>query len=132
MCIHGEANMVPDEARAHEEPAAALLPADRRGVPRHAYELQPFCCFASDGEAGSPPARVRDISTTGIGLLLEQPLKPGAVLILRLQVSDGRLSRPLPARVMHSTPQPDGGWLVGCQFVRPLGSQQLRALLEEE
>jgi hypothetical protein len=122
---------------SHEEapapgPAAPALQADRRGAERYPCDLQPFWRVAGGGAAGEgPPARVRDVSATGIGLLVGQPLKPGAVLVLTLQARDEQLSRPLPVRVMHATPQAGGGWLVGCQFVRRLSAGDLQALLDE-
>src|SRR5262249_44077687 len=100
----------------NEEPTAArsadsALEADRRGAERYPCNLQPFWRIVSEPPAAAPPARVRDVSATGIGLLLPQPLKPGAVLVLTLQTRDQQLSRPLPVRVMHATRQADGGWL---------------------
>ena len=82
--------------------------------------------------ADSPIAGIRDVSTTGIGLRADQPLKPGTVLVIRLEKHDQKLSRPLPVRVMHATQQAEGDWLVGCQFVRPLSDKDLRELLGEE
>jgi hypothetical protein len=33
---------------------------------------------------------------------------------------------------MHATPQPEGDWLVGCQFVRRLSEEDMQALLSTD
>jgi hypothetical protein len=72
---------------------------------------------------------VRDISRSGIGLLLACPLEPGEVVLIGLPWADARLGRGLPARVARSTDQGDGSWAVGCAFDELLADEQLSALL---
>ncbi len=124
--------MTNEEALSSEPSRGQVSPADRRGAERYPCDLQPFWRIVGGEQVDSPPARVRDVSLTGIGLLVQQPIKPGTVLVIKLQTRDQRLSRPLPARVMHATPQAAGDWLVGCQFIRKLNDQDMRALLGEE
>lgn len=124
--------MTTEAAPSFDVPKEAALKADRRGAERRACDLQPFWRIAGQDNADAPPAGIHDISATGIGLRVRQPLKPGTVLILTLQSGDSRLSRPLPVRVMHATALADGDWLAGCQFVRPLSGQDLQALLGDE
>jgi hypothetical protein len=112
------------------EPAEPSL-FDRRGADRHACAAQPFWRVVGEGPFEASLGRIRDVSTTGIGLCVQEPLKPGTVFVLILQTPK-RLSRPLPVRVMHATRQEDGDWLVGCQFVRRLSEQDLQALLAGE
>jgi hypothetical protein len=118
-----------DEAPLSPDQPEAVLQGERRRAERFPCTLQPFWRLAGaedDGEAG---ASVRDVSTTGIALRLDEPLKLGAVVIINLQARDQRRSRPLAVRVMHVTPQAEGGWVAGCQFIRPLSTQDLEALL---
>jgi hypothetical protein len=115
----------------HDFPEPAETTAvreDRRRAERYPCGLQPFWRVEGQQQADSPPARVENISTTGIGLRVSEAIKPGTVLVIKLQSADRRLSRPLPARVMHATPQEEGGWLVGCQFVRRLSEEDMQAL----
>jgi PilZ domain len=105
---------------------------DRRGEERFPCDLRPFWGAQDANRADSPIASVRDVSTTGIGLRVWQGLKPGLVLVIRLETREKKLSRPLPVRVMHATQQAEGDWLIGCQFVRPLSDQDLRELLGED
>jgi hypothetical protein len=111
------------------ESGPAAVREERRRAERYPCDLQPFWRVEGQEQTESPPARVENISTTGIGLRVGEPLKPGIVLVLKLQNADHRLSRPLPARVMHATPQPEGDWLIGCQFVRRLSEEDMQALL---
>jgi hypothetical protein len=122
--------VVDDAMRRLDLAEAALF--DRRGAARHACDGQPFWRIAGEGLPETSVAGVRDVSATGIGLCVKQPLKPGTVFVLTLQADRQRLSRPLPVRVMHATPQADGGWLLGCQFVRRLSDPDLQALLGGE
>jgi hypothetical protein len=124
--------MTNDEHYFPEAGVAASVGEERRQSERYPCSLQPFWRVEGQGQTESPPARIENISTTGIGLRVGEPLKPGTVLVLKLQSADGRLSRPLPARVMHATQQPVGHWLVGCQFVRKLSDEDMQALLSAE
>jgi c-di-GMP-binding flagellar brake protein YcgR len=107
-------------------------PADRRDAERHPCTLQPSWHIAGAGLDDATRAAIRDISATGIGFLIQQPVKAGTVLILKLQTQDQRFCRPLPARVMHTTLQTEGDWLIGCRFVRALSAQELRVLLGDD
>jgi hypothetical protein len=71
---------------------------------------------------------VHDLSKTGISLILRCWIKPGTVLVVRLHGKGDKLSRPVPVRVMHSTPAEGGEWVIGGMFVRPLHEDELRQL----
>jgi hypothetical protein len=122
--------MTNEESYFPESGVAATACEERRRAERYPCSLQPFWRVEGQEQAESPPARVENVSTSGIGLRVGEPLKVGIVLVLKLQTADRRLSRPLPARVMHSTRQPGGDWLVGCQFVRKLSDEDMHALLD--
>jgi hypothetical protein len=74
-------------------------------------------------------ARIVDISSTGIGVVLRQRFPAGTMLTIELQNSAGDVSRTLQTRVIHTTPHPDGGWVLGCEFVSPLSEEDLKVLL---
>jgi hypothetical protein len=72
---------------------------------------------------------ITDISASGIGLILDRPVKPGAMLALHL----GRDERPSliqSGRVVHARPLPDGAWAVGCEFALPLVDKDLEGLVK--
>src|SRR5947209_20383502 len=61
-------------------------------------------------------AQVRDISASGIGLLIDCPFPPGTTLAVELQGAAGALT--VLANVVHTNAQPDG-WLHGCELTEP-------------
>jgi PilZ domain len=105
------------------------VPSDRREAERFPFEPGSAWCAVRDDRPDEAPASVRDISMTGIALLVKEPLRPGSVLVISLQNQALRLTRLLPIRVMHATQTPDDGWILGCQFVRKLTYPELQALL---
>jgi PilZ domain len=78
-------------------------------------------------------ALLRDLSADGAGLLLADPVEPGAALLIQLHGSSPGSVLTLAARVVHATRQPDGNWLVGCRLAARLrGGAWDRALRLEE
>ena len=53
-------------------------------------------------------ARVRNISTDGVGLVLSAPIDPGTDLVIEMKTMDPDASLILPARVVHATMQEEG------------------------
>jgi hypothetical protein len=70
-----------------------------------------------------------DLSTRGAGLLLTQPLAADTLLVLSLKSTSGDKGYELAGRVIHSTIQSAGDWLIGCLFADPLTPEDLDALL---
>jgi hypothetical protein len=115
-----------------ETPAARIAAGlDRRGAERYPSDVQPSWRMLGGQTGESRVGKVHNISTTGISLMLKHWIKPGKVLVVRLQSREGNLSRPLPVRVMHATAQVDGDWLVGCMFVRTLSGEELQMLVSD-
>jgi hypothetical protein len=112
-------------------PAKRPTTEERRGAERFQPEPPSICRIVSEGQEPGLHATVRNLSATGIGLLVNHPLKAGNVLILNLQSGLQRLARPLPVKVTHASPLSEGNWLVGCQFVRRLSGPELQVLLGE-
>jgi hypothetical protein len=99
---------------------------ERRSSDRHPCTLETSCLQATDGQ-GAWDAQVVDISTTGVGLLLKRRFEPGTLLSFRLEGPAGGQSFNALARVIHTTRQAAGGWLLGCALVGELDAAQLRA-----
>ena len=73
---------------------------------------------------------INDISVSGVSLSVDSALRPGMFLDLSLSSPDGEAtSKPMLVRVRRVTPQADGGWLVGCNFVKKLTKEELRLWL---
>jgi hypothetical protein len=72
---------------------------------------------------------VQNLSLGGIGLLLSRAIAPGTSLEITLKSADQVRTFNLQARVVHSTVQPSGDWLIGCQFNERLTEDDLDCLL---
>jgi hypothetical protein len=74
-------------------------------------------------------AKVRDISRTGLGLVVQRRFEPGTVLTAELQKAEDDFSCTLRLRVVHANPTEDGSWVLGCLLEDELSEEQLNALL---
>jgi len=72
---------------------------------------------------------VLDLSLQGVGLLLAKPLEAGTFLVIQIKCPSRKKTYDLAAHVAHSTLQTSGDWLVGCELVKPLVSEELDELL---
>jgi PilZ domain len=75
------------------------------------------------------PATAVDISPTGIGLIVAEPVEAGAVLSIEIKGRPGRPDRLMHACVVRSGAMPDGRWRLGCNFIRHLEDTELQAFL---
>lgn len=75
-------------------------------------------------------AWIYNLSVTGIGLNLPEPLESGRDVVIQLRMAGKLEVLKLPARVIHSTAEVDQTWRVGCEFAAPLDAEVLDALLE--
>jgi hypothetical protein len=73
------------------------------------------------------PARVRDVSRTGVGLVYDGRLVPGMFLVLFVEGA-GAKSRTLRAKVVRASPLSDDSWLIGCRFVGRVHAEDVNAL----
>jgi hypothetical protein len=74
-------------------------------------------------------AKVLNIAAGGIGLVVPRHCEPGTSLRLELIDPSGRTSRPIQARVIHSSQKGPEEWIVGCAFVAPLSEEDVAALV---
>jgi hypothetical protein len=99
---------------------------DRRAFRRYAADLEVSCRTLGSGRADSWPARLRDISAGGIGLILGRRFEAGTLLAVDLVNTASGSPRTLLSRVMHVTAQPEGEWLLGLALLREMGEDELR------
>lgn len=109
--------------------APAVRP-DRRVAVR--YPGNPDAsCHAVAPSGGVCPAWVRDISASGVALLIGREFEPGTVLTVELENPGQGVTSALRARVVHTLEiPPDDRWLHGCAFERELTGEELRAFAE--
>jgi hypothetical protein len=114
-------------------PSPAVTPRksgiDRRASVRY-YPHQVKAGLVSQPKRGRPwKAMIHDLSTTGVGMVLNQSFEQGTQLAIELNSPDGLLIYTVLTSVVHATRQPNGSYLVGCSFVRELSEDELRNLL---
>jgi hypothetical protein len=74
---------------------------------------------------------VRDISASGIAVLIDREFAPDTVLVIELENPARGVTCALRARVIHALEiPPDDRWLHGCAFERELTAEELRAFAE--
>jgi PilZ domain len=103
-----------------------LLEADRRLSRRLPSDRLASCSTHPWSELSW--ARIRDLSSTGVGLFSSAPFEPGTSLILRLQSRVDCRSVSLVARVVHCSLHYSGQWIVGCRLDQKLPPDRLKAL----
>jgi hypothetical protein len=75
--------------------------------------------------------RLWDISLGGAAVLLTQHFGEGSMLVLELSDPATGDPRRFLANVAYSRREGGRGWLIGCEFLRPLSQDELRALVGE-
>ena len=103
--------------------------ADRRLALRFAVSPETSCHLVAGVGETLWPARVLELSGTGIRLLLRRRFEPGTWVILELANGARIFSLALVMRVAHLTEQGDGAFVLGGAFARKLAYQELMALL---
>jgi hypothetical protein len=117
----------------HFDPAASDLTApaaiERRITTRHPCNLAASCRVMASLASGYPPIRVRNISVSGISLLVPIPIDAGLLLTIELKTVTRNLKRTLQVRVVYCTEHPSGDSIVGGTFTPGLSEEELRAFV---
>lgn len=100
---------------------------ERRRALRHMCKLEAVSRPTEDQDGICWGATVRDISTTGVGLNLCYPFRPGTYLAIDIHAPEE--NRTFLGKVVHVRDQSDGTWLIGCEFVRPIDESDLDAVV---
>jgi hypothetical protein len=115
-----------DARGGHEAPCA-----ERRSAPRYHCSLEAACHAIGGGPEGPWTGKIRDISTTGIGVLLPESLDRGTILLVDLPAPSGGEPQSLSACVIHGRPHAGGGFFAGCILAERLDQAELEALLRQ-
>jgi hypothetical protein len=103
---------------------------DQRGWVRHKCHLKAAYERIGEEDDRTYEADVLNVSASGVGLTLREPVEPGALINLRLYGRNGALVRTILACVVHSTERANGDVVIGCNFIRELGEDELDTLLQ--
>jgi hypothetical protein len=102
--------------------------SDRRAAERMPVNSGTGCGFASPMVEDFGPAKIRDVSLDGVGLIVMRRVEVGSLLVIGLENPSRNLSKTMIVRVAHVTAVP-GGFLVGGSFAEPLTYQELTSLV---
>lgn len=98
------------------------------GKRRYFVELDAFCSPQDGPDGMCWPAKTRNLSHGGIGLIMNRAFDPKSEVTVKL-LGHNHAWIQIECRVIHSTPRADGDWLVGCEFKRLLSHSQLYELI---
>jgi hypothetical protein len=111
------------------KPPAKRVGEERRGAERHVcVRTNNDRLLATIGTSGWPAA-VRDLSATGVGIVVGVRQEPGTWLPVRLVHVGRDITCPMRAQVVHTERRPDGYWFSGCVFQGFLDEHELQELL---
>jgi len=110
-------------------PSRPELPPDRRRARRTTFLPGSPCLLVAPPDCHRCPAVIRNVSRSGVGLILGKPLPVGTGLAIRPEgpIRSGRINT---LRVRHATPLGEGRWLVGCAHAADLTQAEMSALRE--
>lgn len=77
------------------------------------------------------PATLHDISSEGIGVLLDRAIDPGAFIRVEIHSRAKHCWYLKKARVVHAQPQAVGAWLAGISFLMKFDEVDVPALFAE-
>jgi hypothetical protein len=109
------------------KPAQQTIDFERRVSVRYQCGREASCSSLAPFERLS--GRVRDISTQGIALILGTSIREGTELIMDLKTRNPGICLTLLARVIHSTLEAEGIWIIGGEFITTPTEEQIQALL---
>lgn len=120
----GDADL--NEFGAHKE----LAPTnDKRSWMRYsAHGQAEYLVLPPTGEPAKH-AEIANISPNGIGLLVNDKIQPGTMLDLLLKTKSGRDTFDVLACVVFLGNNQEGGWVIGCHFIRELEEKDLKLLV---
>jgi hypothetical protein len=102
--------------------------SERRAEERMAFAQDTTCTAVAPIGPDVGPARLRDVSMEGLGLILTRPAEVGAMIAVTLANNTKGFTKIVIVRVTHVTRTP-GAYLIGGNFTTPLTYQELSALV---
>ncbi len=109
-------------------PVEGPTKTERRRAPRNRPALRTV--FRAAGSGGKPwLGLVWNVSPWGVGMLVSDPVGPGAVVSGELATTDAAARLPVGFRAAHVKRLQTGDYFVGGPFDRPLTADELRPFL---
>jgi hypothetical protein len=92
---------------------------EKRTGERFAVGVHVDCVLASPVLEDFGKIKVKNISTTGVGLILTEPVPPGMLLVVKLVNPAKRFSKTILVRTVHATAEVSGSYLIGGNLDTP-------------
>ena len=107
---------------------------ERRASIRYACDPESFssdnsCRPIATSQKDSWSASVRNLSTGGVGLLVNRRFELGTLLTVDLEDAERTSHSSLLVRVVHIAPEANNCWLLGCAFTHKLTESELLSLM---
>jgi len=105
--------------------------AERRVWVRYPCERDGFCQPLVGSGALQWAAKIEELSSGGLALVVERRFEPGTLLSIEMQQQADTI-RTFLARVVHIKNKSSGRWLLGCSLARELNEEDLKGLLDAD
>jgi hypothetical protein len=105
------------------------LKADQRSRPRFKPTVTASVQLTNSGDPTRWPAKVLNLSVGGVALNVAHAIHNGTLLTADLRGANGHTVPTILACVVHLTLLDDGTRRLGCNFIRELSEDDLKALL---
>ena len=122
----------PELTRREGEAPAEPRVQERRACVRYLCHLDGSCQPVAQPATGeSWLGKLRDISSTGVKILVNRRFEIGTLLVLELPRPGWEASRMLLCRVVRAAKEPIGrDWEIGCTLARELSDDEVESFLE--
>lgn len=100
----------------------------RRRHPRYPCGPETFCLVATGPASQLELAAVRNVSRSGVGLILNRNFEPGSLVVVNLFNWRRNFATRVPLRVVHISQQPDGTYFLGGAFAHELCDEEVQWL----
>jgi len=112
-------------------PASALSSdIERRVATRFPCPLTTSCRLLAALRDGPAPVRVRNISATGISLVVPHACAPGTKMPVELKSVSRNITRSVEIVVVYCIDHPSGESILGGAFTAPLPEEDLRIFVK--
>jgi hypothetical protein len=119
---------------AHSNPSVPDTPSaaglERRVAPRFPLNLTTSCRLNASSSDRALNVRVRNISVTGISLVVARVIEPGMILNIELRSVARNVTHPLKVYVVYCIEHPCGEMILGGRFAEPLSNEELRIFIK--
>jgi hypothetical protein len=103
--------------------------SDKRTWERHPSGLKATYSVVTAGDSTNHEAVVLNISASGVGLAVDRATEAGTLLSVDLMNATDTVVRTVLACVVHACSWKGERWALGCNFIRQLTEEDLKALM---